>query len=68
MIFYFFFSFFSNNSNHAEMMPWLFAIILSCVLPATTSEAIAQNDFRFIHYHGELKMFNSLLLFNVGVR
>jgi hypothetical protein len=41
-------------------MPWLLAIVLSCVLPTSSSETIAQNDFRFISYHGEL-FFVSLL-------
>lgn len=54
---------FHNNDNNSssEMMPWLTAIILTCVLRTTSSETIAENDFRFISYHGEL-IFNSFSL------
>lgn len=45
-------------------MPWLIAIVLTCVLPTTSAETIAENDFRFISYHGELifKCFSCLNL------
>ncbi|CRK99329.1 CLUMA_CG012702, isoform A [Clunio marinus] len=33
------------------MMTWLLAIALSIVVPASSDETIAQNDFRFISYH-----------------
>lgn len=37
-------------------MQWLLTAVLAltCVLPTALSETIAQNDFRFISYHGEL--------------
>lgn len=40
---------------NSEMLPWLLTAVfaLTCVLP-TSSETIAQDDFRFISYHGEL--------------